>query len=79
MQQILAKAVVAASAATALAQWERMLPRAEVLQQSGRSSREAWGQAAEEFPEFGDGRINNVFTNGFDKLKTCIYDQVPTN
>ena len=26
------------------------------MQQSGRSTREAWGQAAEEFPEFGAGR-----------------------
>ena len=56
LRQILAKADVAASAATALAQWERLLPRAEAVQQSGRSTREAWGQAAEEFPEFGDGR-----------------------
>ena len=55
LQQILAKASVQ-QPQTALAQWERLLPRAEALQQSGRSTREAWGQAAEEFPEFGAGR-----------------------
>ena len=55
LQQILAKASVQ-QPQTALAQWERLLPRAEALQQGGRSTREAWGQAAEEFPEFGAGR-----------------------
>lgn len=55
LQQILAKASVQ-QPQTALAQWERLLPRAEALQQSGRSNREAWGQAAGEFPEFGAGR-----------------------
>ena len=55
LQQILAKASVQ-QPLKALAQWERVLPRAEALQQSGRSTREAWGQAAEEFPEFGAGR-----------------------
>ena len=56
LQHILTKADVAASAAIALAQWERLLPRAEALQRSGRSSREAWGQASQDFPEFVDGR-----------------------
>ena len=56
LQQILAKADVAAAAATAMAPWEQLLPRVEALQQRGRSTREAWGQAAEEFPEFGAGR-----------------------
>ena len=55
LQQILAKAQVQ-QPKKALAQWERLLPRAEALQQGGRSTREAWGQAAVEFPEFGAGR-----------------------
>ena len=55
LQQILAKASVQRPQ-TALDQWERLLPRAEALQQRGRSIREAWGQAAEEFPEFRAGR-----------------------
>ena len=55
LQQILAKASVQ-QPQKALAQWEQLLPRAEALQQSGRPTREAWGQAAAEFPEFGDGR-----------------------
>ena len=56
LQQILVKTGVAASAATAISQWQKLLPRAEVLQQSGQSTREAWGQAAAEFPEFVAGR-----------------------
>ena len=56
LRQILAKANMAASAARAMAQWEKLLPRAEALQQSGKSTREAWGQVAAEFPELGDGR-----------------------
>ena len=55
LRQILAKASVQ-QPQKALAQWELMLPRAVALQQSGRSTREAWGQTAEEFPEFGAGR-----------------------
>ena len=55
LQQILARALVQ-QPQVALADWERLLPRAEALQQSGRSTREAWGQVAEEFPEFRAGR-----------------------
>ena len=55
LRQILAKASVQ-QPQTALEQWEQMLPRAVALQQNGRSTREAWGQTAEEFPEFGAGR-----------------------
>ena len=33
-----------------------MLPRAEALQHRGQSTREAWGQVAEEFPELKAGR-----------------------
>ena len=56
LQQILAKVQVQ-EPQKALAQWARMLPRAEALKQQGAcSTREAWGQVAVEFPELVAGR-----------------------
>ena len=51
LQRILTKVQVQ-QPQKALAQWERLLPWAEALRRGGRSTCEAWEQAAVEFPEF---------------------------
>ena len=40
----------------ALAEWQRLLPRAQVFHKNGCTAREAWGRASAEFPELKQGR-----------------------
>ena len=54
LQRIIAEAKL--QQPQALVEWQRLLPRAEALQKAGCSTREAWGRASAEFPEFKAGR-----------------------
>ena len=54
LQRIIAEAKL--QQPKALLEWQRLLPRAEALQKAGCSTREAWGRASAEFPEFKAGR-----------------------